>query len=461
MNILRYLALSLATLCATAHATTITIVNLDGPSEGLNDTRVRYDSSDGFPMGTTLGAKRLAVLQNAAGRYAAIIDSPVEIRVGVHFDPMTCIAGGQFAFGRATSLAHDFSGATKAAVDYPIALAESLHGAAIVGSNVQQIDLRINSSLDDGCFQGYSWFYGTNPAYIPFSSRTLLEDVMHELAHGLGFASNACVDAGTNGVPRACGATPPGGYPSGRPDIWAEFQYDVAQGLRWSEMSDAQRATSMHNDPNLVWTGPNVTAGLPTFVPSGQGLNAGKFRLHAPALVAPGQSVSHWSLSASYGLMMSVQGHFARTDLTDCLFKDIGWVVRTCAFLNQAPTVTAPEVIQVAINDITPLSAISFSDPDSNGGAETVTLVVRYGAVILNNCVSVSSAGDGTTSTLTGTIAALNACFASGAIAYTPNADPDLLEITLNDNGHTGSDGARTATANVVLDLYLFNNGFE
>src|SRR5437868_6963149 len=73
------LAAPLVILCAlvaaSAHATTIAIVNGDGAGEGLNDPTVV--APVGGNPGTTLGAQRLNALQSAANIWAGLLKSSV------------------------------------------------------------------------------------------------------------------------------------------------------------------------------------------------------------------------------------------------------------------------------------------------------------------------------------------------------------------------------------------------
>jgi len=94
---------------ANAGVTTITIVNLDGMGEGLNDP--------------VFGAQRLNVLMSAANDWADELHSPVEIIIGASFDPDFCdstsavlgSAGPTFIVSGSTGL--PFSGTW-----YPISL---------------------------------------------------------------------------------------------------------------------------------------------------------------------------------------------------------------------------------------------------------------------------------------------------------------------------------------------------
>src|SRR5262245_38213915 len=77
-------------VAGVAGATTITIVNNDGVGEGFNDPTAR--APVGGNPGTTLGAHRLCVFQQAAGIWAGSLQSNVEILVRSQFNPQTCTA---------------------------------------------------------------------------------------------------------------------------------------------------------------------------------------------------------------------------------------------------------------------------------------------------------------------------------------------------------------------------------
>ena len=101
-------------------AATVTVVNLDDPLEGFNDTTF-VAPLPGNPA-TTLGAQRLNAAQAAADAWGAVLSSGVTIRVGMRFDPLTCDAFSAI-LGAAGPIqfARDFPGLPIAATWYPIA----------------------------------------------------------------------------------------------------------------------------------------------------------------------------------------------------------------------------------------------------------------------------------------------------------------------------------------------------
>jgi hypothetical protein len=89
-------------------------------------------------------------------------------------------------------------------------------------------------------------------------------------------------------------------------------------------------------------------------------------RLHAPATIAPGSSVSHWSTDASPNLLMEPSinsGLEENLDLSPLLMKDIGWNTRDIAI----PHLT----YELWLNDyglaLTDLNAAAPDDLDNDG----------------------------------------------------------------------------------------------
>ncbi|MCB1641757.1 MAG: peptidase, partial [Xanthomonadales bacterium] len=237
-----------------ANAATITIVNIDGANEGFNDpTPVAPLPSN---PATTLGAQRLAVFQVAAAQWGALLQSDVEIRVRAAFNPLTC-SGTSAVLGSAgaTTVHSDFTNAPLPNTQYAAALANALSGMDLNGAN-EEINSQFNVSLDTGtCLTGTAgWYYSTSDTDPPPADRTpLLPVVFHELGHGLGFQTFTSNQTGA--------------FLGGVPDIWTNFLFDLEVMQSWRDMpSNATRQASAINDPNLVWTGPNVTADQSLFL---------------------------------------------------------------------------------------------------------------------------------------------------------------------------------------------------
>jgi hypothetical protein len=263
------LAIAVALGGTAAQAATITIVNIDGAGEGFNDpTPVAALPSN---PGTTLGQQRLNVFQTAAAQWGALLESDVEIRVRAAFNPLTC-SGTSAVLGSAgaTSVHQDFTNAPLPGTLYAASLANALSGIDLNGAN-EEINSQFNVSIDDGtCLTGTAgWYYSTEASdATPADRIPLLPVVFHELGHGLGFQTFTSNQSGA--------------FFNGTPDIWTNFLFDVSIGQSWRDMaSNAQRQASAINDPNLVWTGPNVTADQVNFLG-----NPPALIISAPAAIA-------------------------------------------------------------------------------------------------------------------------------------------------------------------------------
>ena len=226
-----------------AHAAaTITIVNLDSAGEGFNDPTVVVPI--GGNTGTTRGAQRLQVFQQAAAIWGAVLTSPVPIRVEARFDPIGGCTATSGVLGSAGPLtaSSNFPGAELPNTWYHIALASKLAGSDLA-AGVNDISARFNTNVDNAtCLGTSNWYYGFDHNHG--TNVDLLAVVLHELGHGLGFSSL------TNSAT--------GALFNGQRDIWAHYLLDTDLDLHWDEMTDAERVASAINTGKLVWDGPAV-----------------------------------------------------------------------------------------------------------------------------------------------------------------------------------------------------------
>ncbi len=225
----------------SASAANFVIINNDGPGEGLNDP-TPVTPVGGNP-GTTLGDQRLNVLQAAGDVWAALIESSVDIRISAQFNSMDCGILGSTGPGPTIK---DFPGAPVAGTWFHSAIADAIVGTDQAPGSPDFI-IQYNSDWDNVTCPGNLFYYGLDPA--PAGTSSLFSTVLHEMAHGLGFA---------NFVNEATGA-----WWGGSPDIFSVFTLDMASGLHWTEMTQPQRQASAINTGNLVWDGPNTTAEVP------------------------------------------------------------------------------------------------------------------------------------------------------------------------------------------------------
>lgn len=338
---------------------TITIVNNDRRREGFNDTTPT--APVGGNTGTTLGEQRLIVFQTAADIWGSILNSNAEIRVSANFDPLSCDASSAvLGSAGAIQVAANFPNAPIADTWYHVALANALAGQDLSPQN-DDVAAQFNSSIDnnDNCLAGTNWYLGLdNNAGTDVD---LLVVVLHEIAHGIGFA---------NFVNDATGA-----LLSGQADIYTVFSLDETTGLHWNEMNDAQRAASAINTGNLVWDGSSVTAEAPNVLGPQATVD-----VNTPAGIAGERLAQEATFGATVGspdvtgdVVLVDDGNGVTTDGCEPLVNggavsgNIALVDRgTCTFVEKALNAQAAGAIGVLVaNNVSPgLPPMGGDDPN-------------------------------------------------------------------------------------------------
>jgi hypothetical protein len=285
-RLLRRGALFLALSALPAAAADFQIVVTDGPGAGFNDATPA--TPIGGNTGTTIGAQRLIVFQEAARIWGALLPSDVPIKVDSSFSALTCSeTTAVLGSAGATAVQANFANAPAQGTWYAKALSDKLAGSP-QGSNPNSIRARFNSELGKtGCLTGTFFYLGLDTNHG--SNIDLLTVVLHEFGHGLGFASTAdstgqFFGSGTNRFPGA----------------FDRLLLDTTAGKTWDQMViDADRAASAINTGNLVWNGANAA----TFA---KGWLAARPRLlvNAPASVAGVYAIG----TAAFGPALSTPG---------------------------------------------------------------------------------------------------------------------------------------------------------
>lgn len=235
-------------------AATIIINNINAPGVGFNDATPAVPV--GGNTGTTIGQQRLIAFTYAANIWANTLTSSVPIVVNAQFTPLTCTAAsGVLGSAGATQVFADFAGSQKPNTWYAYALANKLAAVDLGAPPAPQINSNFNSNLGTpGCLEASGWYYGLNG-----QEGTLIDFVavlQHEMGHGLGFQTF------TNGQT--------GALFSARPSIWDHFLFSAAAGKLWVDATAAERAASSLSINGLIWTGPAVTAAVPSVLRFGQ-----------------------------------------------------------------------------------------------------------------------------------------------------------------------------------------------
>ncbi len=378
----------LALLCSAllsvyCGATSIVLVNGDGPGEGFND--LTPVSPVGGNSGTTLGEQRQIAFEHAAGLLAEVVNSSVTIAVAAQFSPLTCTTTSATLASAGPSTVHSsfINGVYPARNTYYVqALANAIRGFDQNGS-LSDINMTFNSNVNGNaaCLNGKNWYYGLDGN--PGTSFDYVSTTMHELLHGLGFTS--LVNSAT------------GVRFNDRDDAYMLNLEDnnLNGGTHWDDMDNAQRAASATDDPHLVWTGANVQLNIGGLT---AGTNGGRVRMHAPSILNSGSSVSHFSSGVEpYELMEPmITGAVNTIGLARYVLQDIGWPLFSFA----APVLAQPGDLTIVNAAPTPVT-IAFIDNDSLASAVTTTATSSNQALLPDANLVFSGTGRGRALTIT------------------------------------------------------------
>jgi hypothetical protein len=302
---------STTTTTLGAPGATITIVNGDGSNEGFNDKSSR--SPVGGNNGTTLGKQRLNVFEAAANIWEQEIASSVEIKVFARFDEQFCNEfGAVLGSAGAAQVFRDFPGALRGSTWFPAALANKLRGVDLDPSTAD-INATFNSAVGTTCPFPNVWYYGLdgNP---PLGDIDLLSVVLHELGHGLGFATIVSLATGAKG------------NGTGFDDVFMLKLEDHSKNENYPSMTDGERVTASVDTGDLHYEGAAVVAGS-GFLSAGRHSPSGHVRMYAPNPAQQGSSVSHFDTVLSPNQIMEPAYVEPNHDigLMRELFDDIGW----------------------------------------------------------------------------------------------------------------------------------------
>jgi hypothetical protein len=334
----------------------ITIVNTNAPGVGFNDP-TKTKRVGGNP-GKTLGEQRLIAFQFAADVWGSTISSPVEIKIQASFEPLACDATSAVLGSAGTiQIFSDFPNAPQANTWYPEALANKLAGVDVDPSG-DDIRARFNSALGGAnCLAGTGWYLGLDANHG--TDIDLVTVLLHEFAHGLGFASYIDETKGTS--------------IQGKIDIYSTHLLDNSVGKTWGAMSAAQRKASAINPRNVVWDGSLVNANVSSVLKLGTPLLKETAPSTADFQVGPsdfGPPISQQGLAGSVALVNDGVG--TTTDACEpiasgSLSGKIALVDRgTCTFNTKALNIQAAGAIAMIVADNqagAPPSGLCCADP--------------------------------------------------------------------------------------------------
>lgn len=238
----------------TRGTSSFNIINRDPPGVGFTDP-TPFDGAPGNPA-DTLGEARINLFNAVLTAWANTLDSPVDIDIEVTWQPLTCQAGmGAVLAGASTTFVYRDDNFPVPDVWYPSALTEAMVGDNLSEEDAGDIFVIVNSDVDAGCLQPGTGFYYGLDGENPNTLIDLAPVVLHEVAHGLGFAN--FTDEST------------GALFMDFPSIFDHFTFDTTLNRTWDQMNDSERAASAVNTRHVVWNGPKVTAATGDFLQPG------------------------------------------------------------------------------------------------------------------------------------------------------------------------------------------------
>jgi uncharacterized membrane protein YgcG len=243
-------AVALAAVFAAPDAwakATLTISVTDDPGVGFNDPTPAAPVA-GNP-GKTVGEQRLKVFQAAADAWGRVLESSVPIVIDASFAPLEC-TDGMAILGEAAPLSISNRSDLPTTNVYPLALANKIVGRDLAPSSP---DIMAMFNGDLSCL-GVDWYYGLD-GNAGAKQVHLFTTVMHELAHGLGFASQ--IDPVT------------GAFLMGRATVFSTHMLGQSAGKHLAEMTNAERKAALVDVRKLVWDGTRTDAVAARFLAKG------------------------------------------------------------------------------------------------------------------------------------------------------------------------------------------------
>ena len=380
---------------------------------GFNDASVV--TTTGGNNGTTVGAQRKLSFIKAVEILADQVVSTQTIIVDANFDSdMSCNASSATLGSAGATSNFYYSSAPSGLISntyYPVGLANAITDSDI-DPGVSDITSSFNADLGDSdCLSGSFWYYGFDaPSGSDIGFTTVL---LHEMTHGLGFASLTDASDGSKAA--------------GIHDIFSNFLYSKQDSADWSVaggLNDSDRADSAVSVTGLLWNGSNVntkaigllTAGYDDADTSSSFTSGDRVQMYAPNPIEGGSSVSHFTTAASPNEIMEPQYTAGQLDLGLALYllKDIGWEIAESFGISLEGTSYADgDTIVLPIT----------SSPFNIGGDYSIELDLN--GVDVSNLLNETSAGVAIESLNTGEFAG------EYILTVTNDSNGDVITLTL------------------------------
>lgn len=309
--------------------------------------------------------------QAAVDIWAALIDSPVPIRITATWRDIPSPSGGGTILGQASpaDFTRNFPGQQRSGTWYPIALAEKIASQELNSVNDPDITAEFNSSAP--------WYLGL--AAPPSNQFDFTSVVLHELCHGLGFTSSFRVPINSNGT---VGNTGSWGFGTGSPFVYDHYLENASSQQLLSTTNFANNSTALKTQ----LTSDNLFFNSPTAITKG----GEKPRIYAPITYEGGSSISHVNdatyPSGNINSLMTAGASLREVirdpgPLVKGMFADMGWkgTSLTHTRVKNIETAVSKVTIKATITSDTTLVAGSaklyYTENDTIINAKPINLV--------------------------------------------------------------------------------------
>ena len=336
--------------------------------------------------GTTIGAQRKLSFIKAAEIISELLISTIPIEVDASFSALSCNTNSATLGSAGATNNFAYNNPPPSGLEhstfYPVGLINAVRSTDVDGGS--DITSEFNRDIGDAdCLAASNWYYGFGtPGANEIGFTTVL---LHEVTHGLGFASLVNPVDGTKA--------------SNLDDIFSNNLFDNATGLNFNDGSetDQNREDAAISVTGLLWSGNNantqamglLTNGFNDVDGDGTFEAGDKIEMYSPATIESGSSVSHFNTDAAPNELMEPSYTEGQYDLGLALYllQDLGW----SSTANAAPEITAVDQT-VAEDDSIIVDISTWGSDDDN---DTLTYSV-------NTCATnISCSITGTDLTLT------------------------------------------------------------